>query len=172
MRPQKKKHFYKGNTLSNWARAQLALTQFRGLFLHNRAFAPWGEQFVIFGLFCCCHTFPLKGTFLSCETGVGLEPAFRWALKRPLFWKKNVGPKPPVQRIYIYIYVQLYIYVYNYMYMCVWPYILWPYIYTHIDMYIDLCMYMYACIYLYIYIVTQRERERERERGERERQIM
>ena len=51
--------FSQGNTLSNWARAQLALTQFR-LFLQTELLPHEVSNLWFLAYFCCCHTFPLK----------------------------------------------------------------------------------------------------------------
>ena len=61
--PQKKPYFYKGNTMSKRLSRPSAPCAKSGVcvcFYKTELLAREGGQFVIFGLFCCCHTFPLK----------------------------------------------------------------------------------------------------------------
>ena len=60
----KKPYFYKGNTLSKSFRGQVPRAQIQVCVSAKLSSWLGGGQFVTFGLFCCCHTFPLKCLFL------------------------------------------------------------------------------------------------------------
>ena len=60
----KKPYFYKGNTLSKRFRGQVPRAQIQVCVSAKLSSWLGGGQFVSFGLFCCCHTFPLKCLFL------------------------------------------------------------------------------------------------------------
>ena len=75
------------------------------VFLQNRALGPWGGQFVILGLSCCCHIFSFEMPIFIVRKCVVPEPAFRWTPNRPVFLKKR-GPRkhrPAYMHVYIHI---------------------------------------------------------------------
>ena len=102
--PQRNPIFIRATPWQRGFAAKCPVHKFRCVFLQNRALGPGGGQFVIFGLFCCCHTFPLKCLFLLCEKAVP-EPAFRWTPNRPVF-EETRSPWQP-SGIYIYIHIHI-----------------------------------------------------------------
>ena len=104
-----KKHFFiRAAPRQTGIALSCPVQKLRCVFPQNWALGPWGGQFVIFCLFCCCHIVPLKCLVLQCETCVGPEPALRWTPNRPVFWKKRGPQTAPPAHIYIYIYIVKY----------------------------------------------------------------
>ena len=86
--------------LSNWDYAQLARAQIQVCVFPKQSSCPMGCAIVIFGLFCCCHTFPLKCLFYTPNWLLGGPRT------GPNFFFYAV-PHPAIRCIYIYIYIYI-----------------------------------------------------------------
>ena len=97
----KKTYFYKGNTLSKRFRGQVPRAQIQVCVSTKQSSWPRGGQFVIFGLCCCCHTFPLKCRFSWCEKALSPNRLLGGPWTGP-FFEETRSPWQP-SGIYIYI---------------------------------------------------------------------